>query len=210
MANRTLINGAKYRDAPPRLVARVLARREITPEGCWLWPQVQPDGYGHITYRDADRKTIHLTVHRLIYVHLVGDPGDTMVLDHMCHDPDVCKLKSDCPHRRCCNPAHLNPCPSGDNALRSYSVSGVNALKTHCDHGHEFTPANTRIHPDGSRVCRECKRLWAEAQRLAIRLAERRFCQECGASISHRNRRAIYCEPCAVIVRVRLQRLRSA
>jgi hypothetical protein len=213
MAERTLINGAKYRDAPRAILERALARREFMPGGCWRYPSTRSvDGYSEISYRGAGRKIVHLTVHRLVYVHLVGDPGDDMVLDHLCHDPDVCKLKTKCPHRACCNPAHLKPCPPGENVLRSYSVSGVNAVKTHCDHGHEFTLANTYIHSDGSRNCRECKRLWAQSQRqrigrgqvnandrarrLAAKLTEERFCCQCGAGISHRSRRAVFCEEC--------------
>jgi hypothetical protein len=31
--------------------------------------------------------------------------------------------------------------------------------RTHCRHGHELTPDNTYIRPDGDRDCRECRRL---------------------------------------------------
>lgn len=33
-----------------------------------------------------------------------------------------------------------------------------NAAKTHCKHGHEFTPENTYIRPSGYRTCRTCMR----------------------------------------------------
>lgn len=33
-----------------------------------------------------------------------------------------------------------------------------NANKTHCDHGHEFTPENTYTQTTGTRGCRECHR----------------------------------------------------
>lgn len=33
------------------------------------------------------------------------------------------------------------------------------SLKTHCVHGHEYTPENTYISPDGDRSCRECRRV---------------------------------------------------
>jgi hypothetical protein len=59
MANRTLINGAKYRDAPARIIERALARREIIPGGCWLYPDVRAtDGYGEIGYLAPGRKTV--------------------------------------------------------------------------------------------------------------------------------------------------------
>ncbi len=34
-----------------------------------------------------------------------------------------------------------------------------NSAKTHCPHGHEYTPDNTMIHKRGYRVCRACKRI---------------------------------------------------
>lgn len=38
-------------------------------------------------------------------------------------------------------------------------------LKTHCKHGHEFTPENTSTTHDGKRVCRTCVRMWARERR---------------------------------------------
>jgi hypothetical protein len=35
-------------------------------------------------------------------------------------------------------------------------VAAVNAAKTHCKHGHEFTPDNTIVVPLG-RECRVCR-----------------------------------------------------
>jgi hypothetical protein len=32
-------------------------------------------------------------------------------------------------------------------------------LKTHCKYGHEFTPTNTRVNPNGARACRACDRI---------------------------------------------------
>lgn len=34
----------------------------------------------------------------------------------------------------------------------------VNTRRTHCKHGHEFTPENTGVRSNGTRVCRACKR----------------------------------------------------
>lgn len=31
-------------------------------------------------------------------------------------------------------------------------------MKTHCKNGHEFTPENTYVRPDGARICFICKR----------------------------------------------------
>lgn len=48
--------------------------------------------------------------------------------------------------------------------------------RTHCKHGHEFTPANTYIKPaePGSRYCRECSRIAQQRlrdQRKAARMS---------------------------------------
>ena len=49
--------------------------------------------------------------------------------------------------------------------------------QTQCFRGHEYTPENIIIRANGSRVCRECKRIWAteyrERNREAIRERQR-------------------------------------
>lgn len=53
-----------------------------------------------------------------------------------------------------------------DNALdRVRHGSDANAKRTHCNHGHEFTPANTSRDANGARRCRACKR----AQQITYR-----------------------------------------
>jgi hypothetical protein len=44
--------------------------------------------------------------------------------------------------------------------LRGSGFAAANAAKTHCPHGHEYTPENTYVNPnpDGGRICRTCKR----------------------------------------------------
>lgn len=66
--------------------------------GCWPWRgYVAKAGYG--IYRGEG-------VHRVV-MKAVADIPDGLVVDHTCHDPRACRLDNDCPHRRCCNPAHL-------------------------------------------------------------------------------------------------------
>jgi hypothetical protein len=202
MAQRNVVNGAKYREAPPRVVERILAsEKEVTPEGCWLWcGQVSHDGYGFTNYRKDGRRP-NVYVHRLVYMHFVGDPGDDTEVDHTCHDPQKCTVSRDqCPHRRCWNPAHLEAVAPGINLARSGAPSTANGAKTSCDRGHEFTPANTRRNPNGSRSCRECCRINRQA-RTAAEAAARpaqapRYCCKCGTCISGRRPAATYCEAC--------------
>jgi hypothetical protein len=66
-------------------------------------------------------------------------------------------------HRRCVNPEHLEPVTSAVNTRRGRSPSAVNARKTHCVRGHEFTPQNTAwkvstARPRPRRLCRACRR----------------------------------------------------
>jgi hypothetical protein len=46
--------------------------------------------------------------------------------------------------------------------MRGNAITAINARKTHCIHGHEFTPENTRVQTraDGRtwRKCIECHR----------------------------------------------------
>jgi hypothetical protein len=50
---------------------------------------------------------------------------------------------------------------------------------THCKRGHEFTPENTYVQPNGRRVCRTCKRLreaeWRAAHPGAVTDRVRRY-----------------------------------
>jgi hypothetical protein len=42
-------------------------------------------------------------------------------------------------------------------------VAALNAAKTHCCHGHPFSPDNTYVNPKGGRECRTCHRKHALA-----------------------------------------------
>jgi hypothetical protein len=83
--------------------------------------------------------------HRLAYELLVGPIPDGLTLDHLCRT------------RNCINPWHLEPCTLKENQLRS---PVINANKTHCRNGHEYTEENTRhyVRKGGAkmRTCRKC------------------------------------------------------
>lgn len=122
---------------------RVQKRLVITPErGCWEWTGYKlSDGYGQVGYRGKA-----VRVHRLVFELMVGPIPPGKQLDHyVCDNPP------------CCNPEHLRPATSRENSLRSSSPLAVNARKTHCSRGHEFTPENTYVNPKSMRNCRTCK-----------------------------------------------------
>lgn len=97
-------------------------------------------------------------VHRLAYELCVGPIPDGLTIDHLCRN------------RACVNPGHLEPVTHRENVLRSNNPAAINARKTHCKHGHEFTEENTLVSKNGrNRQCRKC----AKARSVAFRKARR-------------------------------------
>ncbi len=55
-----------------------------------------------------------------------------------------------------------------DHALHhSDDRQAARSLKTHCAHGHEYSPVNTYVNPEGYRTCRTCTRERHRAKRQA-------------------------------------------
>lgn len=132
---------------------RMQARVTVDPGGCWLMGGRLRNGYALI--RDAEGR--QRDAHRVVYEEYVGPIPEGLQLDHVCHTLDKdCAGGTSCPHRRCVNPAHLEPVTQRENALRGVSFSAANAAKTHCANGHEYTPENTYYRTPTHRVCRIC------------------------------------------------------
>jgi len=144
--------------------------------GCWLWQASLSLGYGKIGTDDGSRGA-----HRVSYKLFVGPIPEGYTLDHTCHTNDPTCPGGECIHRRCVNPAHLEPVTLAVNKARGQSLPAQNARKTHCDHNHEFTPANTYVTAEGYRTCRTCRREGARdryATRSAIILAQQRAARD--------------------------------
>lgn len=126
------------------------------PDECWEWTgSRRPDGYGlfRATSRSQDPKVVP---YRFAYELMVGPIPDGLQLDHLCHTRDkACLGGKTCPHRRCVNPAHLEPVTRLVNIRRGRRA---NSLKTHCPQGHPYDEANTRYGKNGWRECRACDR----------------------------------------------------
>lgn len=121
-------------------------------ETCWLWTaQIDAKGYGRFAVNSRP-----VRAHRFAFERLVGPIPVGLELDHLC------RVTS------CCNPSHLEAVTPAENKRR--------ARKTHCLRGHEFTTENTRPARDGTRLCRECRRLHKAAYYL--RKKERRQAME--------------------------------
>lgn len=106
---------------------------------CWIWKRqiLQTTGYAVFGKRGL--------AHRWAYEHYRGKIPFGVEPDHLCRV------------RECANPWHLELVTHRENVLRSNGVTAINARKTHCDYGHEFTEENTIARKDGGRACRLCE-----------------------------------------------------
>jgi len=135
----------------PRLLSRNVStawrfwsKVEFT-DTCWLWTACKWSN-GYASFSQDGRRTLG---HRYAYEFCVGPIPAGLKLDH------TCRVK------HCVSPDHLEPVTSRENTLRGIGPSAVNARKTHCNQGHEFTDENTYVFPDGrQRQCRTCIRRW--------------------------------------------------
>jgi hypothetical protein len=160
------------RKARPKLSAAERALTRVTPGwgGCWIFTgRISPKGYALIKAAGAMR-----SAHRVVYEAQVGLIPDGLELDHLCHSTDsACPGGRTCRHRRCINPAHLEPVTGRENNARGLSPSAVNARKQYCIRGHEFTPENTRLRQSRrpgrglERACRACHRDWRRRRQTA-------------------------------------------
>jgi HNH endonuclease len=107
---------------------------------CWLWTgQTDAEGYAEVRFRGK-----RIKAHRAVYEHFTGPIPNGLELDHLCHTPS------------CLRPDHLEAVSHRENVLRGTGFAARNAGKTHCIHGHEFTPEN--LLTASYRACRQCSR----------------------------------------------------
>jgi hypothetical protein len=131
---------------PTDVTQRFLAKVAIAGEDeCWPWmATLINSGYGRFWFEGRTQ-----LAHRVSYILFVGPIPDDMTLDHTCHNEDPsCAGGPTCQHRRCVNPTHVEPVTSLVNVMRGKTIPAINAAKTHCVNGHEFTPRNTIVYTD--------------------------------------------------------------
>ena len=139
------MRGQRYTTEQQRIDA---FEAKYTPEpnsGCWLWnASFCRDGYGNF----YDGKRV-IGAHRYAWTVYCGAIPDGLHILHKCDTP------------ACVNPAHLSLGTHREN-MHDSLVKGRNffATKTHCKHGHAFTPDNiTNVKLEHKRRrCKACER----------------------------------------------------
>lgn len=139
--------------------------------GCWEWIGANQYGYGRFRklVPTTGKATHQVLAHRWSYENLVGEIPEGLDLDHLCRN------------RICVNPEHLEPVTNEENIRRGFGIGMINAGKTRCAQGHEYTEENTYRSPKGHRVCKVCslassKKSWNKVGReTRRRLRERRM-----------------------------------
>ena len=122
--------------------------------GCWLWTGCLSDsGYGR-SYAWSH----HIYAHRFSYeIHRGPIPPWTPSgpqIDHLI-----------CSNPACVNPEHMRLVTAKENILRSENPAAVNARKSHCIYGHEFTTENTYKF-ERHRNCKTCNLAWQKRKRM--------------------------------------------
>lgn len=118
---------------------------------CVLWTgSLCNKGYGLMWWKGRHRRA-----HRVAYEKARGAIPPGMVLDHLCRN------------RSCTNPDHLEPVTNRVNIMRGEGVAPRFAARTHCSHGHEYTPENIKWRRELKTgvMYRRCRQCWLESKR---------------------------------------------
>jgi hypothetical protein len=161
-----------------RLMERIIKRSSIDPEtGCYRWGGDLTNSYIRTSIKTGGVST-KFQIHRVAYAYLAGPIPDDHDIDHV--------AARGCRYLNCWNVAHLEAVPHRVNLQRS-----APATRTHCRHGHEYTPETTYRGPDGKRKCRTCQtdqvRAFYQRQHDAgIKITRRLIiCDDCGEEKPH-------------------------
>lgn len=126
--------------------------------------------YPSVQLRRGDRR-INQRVHRIVMEAFVGPRPDDKQTRHLNGDPL---------DNRLVNLAYGTSAENMQDVVRHGHNHRAN--QTACLRGHEFTPENTRILPNGSRRCITCRREYGKKsyQRHRNEILERRASQKNG------------------------------
>jgi hypothetical protein len=130
--------------AVPALLKRLVDNSRRTSKGCLEWTGWRvATGYGMTAFRGRSRPT-----HRLMYLVTKGPIPPGMQVLHKCDNPP------------CLNPQHLEIGTGQENMRQSVQRGRhYEAVKTHCDQGHELSGDQVHVEKNGRRHCKVCSRI---------------------------------------------------
>lgn len=129
---------------------------KTTLDGCWLRTKWISRSNGYASFYLLEGRT-RVGAHRAAYELMVGPIPVGYHVDHLCHGWDDTCFQTECLHRRCVNPAHLEAVTPQMNRIRSRASEGnrVRMIEREvCPRGHQLTEDNRY----GLGQCRKCDR----------------------------------------------------
>lgn len=143
---------------------RFLSKIDVRPNGCWWWTGgLNKYGYGKFKVHGRT-----LGAHRFAWFIANGELPRATTIDHVCHNLDKsCPGGVGCLHRRCVNPAHMEPVSTQENTRRRDVRRDPNEL---CNKGlHPLSGDNLKLWTSKSgevkRRCKACQRAYNRERR---------------------------------------------
>jgi hypothetical protein len=136
---------------------------ERKPNGCLEWTRCVTvrSGYGRINI--AGRGVV--VTHRFAWEVVNGPIPDGLNVLHHCDNPPCCETDPTDGYPE----GHLFLGTHADNmadmVAKGRSGTRPGSAITHCPDGHEYTPENTYVSPDGGRSCRACRPRWHDKRK---------------------------------------------
>jgi len=110
-------------------------------DSCWNWTAgVSGRRYGEFCINGK-----MIGAHRVSYEDKNGEIPKGLVIDHLCKNT------------LCVNADHLEVVTQKENIMRGAWFVSLNAVKTECPKGHEFTPHNTISYKRKTWTQRQCR-----------------------------------------------------
>ena len=150
-----------YKVSDKGRVRRIRQARGAT-DGRILKPNIGTTGYFRVNLHAAPRRPRVIKIHQLVTTAFIGPCPVGKEVRHLDGNPLNNRLD---------NLAFGTHEENQQDIIRH--GTNVNANKTHCPKGHEYTPENTIFH-SGSRFCRACRKEWNALlyqRKKALRLA---------------------------------------